>query len=172
MRTAFLKFNFLTPAGAIFSQCRKYRYVLWRNWGVEKKRVVFIGLNPSTADEKIDDPTVRRCITYAKNWGFSGMFMLNIFAFRSTNPKLMKAEPDPVGVDNDFWLEKICSTPEAQLVIAKWGNHGVHNKRSEAIKRLLPQLSCLGVTNAGEPKHILYLPYGLEPTLYHKRGQS
>ena len=73
----------------IFSQDREFRYTLWRQWGRVVKTVAFIGLNPSTADEQVDDPTVRRCIRFAKDWGYDAMWMMNIFAFRATDPKVM-----------------------------------------------------------------------------------
>jgi hypothetical protein len=158
--------GFSSSAGAIFSECRRYRYVLWRTWEKTKKaHIAFIGLNPSTANETVDDPTIRRCIEYSKELGFGGMFMLNIFAFRATDPKVMKAESDPVGADNDYWLRKICCEYTDDLVIAQWGNHGVHRGRSTEVRRLVPQLHCFGITQIGEPKHILYQPYGIKPLL-------
>ncbi len=87
---------------AVFSPSRKYRYVLRREWGdTERKMAVFIGLNPSTADETTDDPTIRRCMGYARDWGCSGLYMLNLFAVRATDPKDMLADLNPVGADNE-----------------------------------------------------------------------
>ena len=90
--------------GARFSVDRKYRYALWRHWNGNKERnyVAFVGLNPSTADEKTDDPTIRRCMGFARSWGFNGIWMINAFAFRATKPKDMKAAIDPIGPDNDY----------------------------------------------------------------------
>lgn len=88
----------------IFSPCREYRYTLYREWAPGDKVVMFIGLNPSTADEVNNDPTVRRCINYAKQWGYTGMYMTNIFAYRATDPNVMKAHPEPVGAENDHYL--------------------------------------------------------------------
>ena len=89
----------------IFSPCRRYRYTLWRAWDMfNPGYVMFIGLNPSTADEVQDDPTIRRCIGYAKEWGYGAFCMTNIFAFRATDPRVMKAQADPVGPENDKWL--------------------------------------------------------------------
>ena len=85
--------------GARFSESRTHRYALWRIWEKGAPMVMFVGLNPSTADETQDDPTIRRCIDFAKRWGYGGLYMLNIFAFRATNPKDMKAAADPVGPD-------------------------------------------------------------------------
>ena len=148
--------------GAQFSVCRKYRYVLWRTWE-EDCHVMFIGLNPSTADETQDDPTIRRCIGYAKDWGFGGIYMLNIFAHRATNPKeLFKAEK-PIGEENDGYLKMYLD--KAGLNIACWGAWGRFMNRGDEVIRLLGKenLKCLGITNAGLPKHPLYLKRGIEP---------
>ena len=92
------------PRHAVFSPCRTYRYALSRVWAADKPYALFIGLNPSTADETLDDPTIRRCIDFAKRWGYGGLVMANLFAYRATNPSEMKAATDPVGVANDEWL--------------------------------------------------------------------
>ena len=115
---------FNNDCGALFSPCRKYRYTLWRIWAPDKPYACFLGLNPSTADETADDPTVRRCIDYSKRWGMGSLLMLNIFAYRSTDPEKMKAVADPVGPDNDRWIKEIAGN--AGIVIAAWGNHGDH----------------------------------------------
>lgn len=150
--------------GAQLSDCRKYRYALWRTWqgggrhgDPAEHHVMFIGLNPSTADETQDDPTIIRCIGFAKRWGFDGIYMLNLFAYRATSPKdLMKAE-DPVGPENNSFLSMYHEP--AGLNIACWGAHGVFMKRDQAVIELLGRenLSCLGITNGGQPKHPLYL---------------
>jgi len=148
---------------AIFSPCRKYRYVLWRQWdkGVS---VVFIGLNPSTADETKDDPTIRRCIGYAKEWGYSGVFMLNIFAYRSTNPKDLRLVEEPIGSENDNYLKRYLSI---SLNVACWGIGGSHESRGQKVIELLGRenLMCLGQTKDGHPKHPLYLKRGIEPVM-------
>lgn len=153
----------MIECGAKFSPCRKYRYTLWRVWDEEKPMIAFLALNPSAADEEKNDPTVQRCINYAKKWGYGGMYMLNIFAFRATDPKVMKAEEDPVGEENDkFILETI---EKVDRLICAWGNHGQHMDRSDDIEILLHglKLECLGVNKSGEPKHPLYLKADLEP---------
>ena len=94
--------GFLVNKNAIFSDCRKYRYVLSRTWNDKKKTILFIGLNPSTADEKIDDPTIRRCINYAQNWGYGSLLMVNLFAYRATIPTELKNVKNPIGNDNDI----------------------------------------------------------------------
>ena len=93
--------------GAFFSNCKKYRYTLWRIWDKNKPYAVFIGLNPSVADATIDDPTIRRCIKYAKDWNLGGLYMLNLFSYIATNPKEMKNNKYPIGKLNDEWLIKI-----------------------------------------------------------------
>ena len=152
---------------AEFSPCRRYRYVLWRNWGdlitPTKGYVMFIGLNPSTADETNDDPTVRRCIAYAKAWGYSALCMTNIFAFRATDPKDMMLAHliDPVGPENDAWL--LAMANDAALVVAAWGVHGSFQDRGGYVRRFLPKLHCLRLTKDGHPGHPLYLPKTLRP---------
>ncbi len=90
---------------ANLSECRKYRYALWRTWDKSKPYAMFIGLNPSTADETENDPTINRCINYSKDWGFGGLCMVNLFAFRATDPSDMMASKDPIGSDNDDWIK-------------------------------------------------------------------
>ena len=147
-------------AGASFSPCRRYRYDLLRAWGPEPF-AMFIGLNPSTADEVNNDPTVRRCIRYARDWGYGGLIMTNIFAFRATDPKVMKACPEPVGPGNDAAL--IRRAGQAGIVVAAWGTHGAHLERGAVVRNLLADLHCLRLTKDGHPSHPLYLPAHLEP---------
>jgi hypothetical protein len=122
---------------------------------------MFVGLNPSTADEVADDPTIRRCIRFAKEWGYSGLCMANLFAYRATDPREMLAATDPIGAENDRYLLEYAAG--ANLVIAAWGNHGNHGNRHTAVKQILPSLYCLKVTRTGMPGHPLYLPQTLKP---------
>jgi len=141
--------------GVILSDCARYRYALWRRW-VQGPAVLFIGLNPSTADALQDDPTIRRCIRFAKAWGYRALYMANLFAFRATDPRDMKAVVDPVGPDNDGWLWQLAY--DADLVVAAWGAHGEHRDRAAAVaRRLAKRLHCLGRTTAGHPRHPLYV---------------
>lgn len=151
------------PSGADFSPCRKWRYVLWRQWGAGDRFVSFIGLNPSTADETKNDPTVTRCINYAKRWGFDGMYMLNIFAYRATDPRDMKAVPDPVGPGNDAALLEYWARSE--ITVAAWGVHGAYRDRAASVRRRIAGLHCLGITKDGNPKHPLYLKSELRPVV-------
>lgn len=149
---------------AEFSKCRKYRYTLWRRWG-PGKYCAFICLNPSTADETNDDPTVRRCINYAKDWGYDAFVMLNLFAWRATDPKDMKAQPDPIGDSNDWHILK--TAKQAGIVVAAWGSHGTHLRRDEEVMSLMLsnhiQLHGLAFTQDGNPRHPLYLKKTLKP---------
>ncbi|WP_351189859.1 DUF1643 domain-containing protein [Shewanella sp. TB4-MNA-CIBAN-0142] len=141
---------------AELSDCRNYRYSLWRTWDSEKPYVLFIGLNPSTADEVDDDPTIRRCIEFAKKWGYGGLCMANLFAYRATNPSDMKLTQDPIGKNNDIWLLQLATG--AGVVVAAWGNNGTFLGRSTAVLKLIDNLKCLNINKSGEPAHPLYQP--------------
>ena len=149
---------------AFFSEDRTYRYGLWRIWDKSMPKILFIGLNPSTATEIKNDPTIRRCMCYAKDWGYGGYIMGNIFAFRSTDPINLKKINDPIGSENDFWLKKLHD--EADLTIGAWGNHGKLLNRSNAVLNLIPNIYCLKITKQGYPSHPLYLPKNLQPIPY------
>ena len=159
---------------ATFSDDRLYRYTLRIVWNRTEPLVQFIGLNPGTADEEKDDNTVRRCKRFAQRWGYGGMIMTNIFAFRSTDPRPMKVHPNPIGElgvftfgrkrftnRNDYYLAFTRS--EASECIAAWGNHGLHLNRGVAVTQILGVLKCFRITNAGQPEHPLYMPYSVEP---------
>jgi hypothetical protein len=130
--------------------------------------VAFIGLNPSTADEVKNDPTVTRCINYARRWGFQGMFMLNIFALRSTDPRALYRHPDPIGPETNRYLMELVQRREVSLVVAAWGNHGALLSRGWNVINLVRNsgvnLYRLGeLTKQGQPRHPLYLRRDLEP---------
>lgn len=145
----------------IFSSCRTYRYALWREWIGGDGYAMFVGLNPSTADETQDDPTIRRCIAYAKAWGYSGLCMTNLFAYRATQPEDMKSATDPVGPENDAYLKTLAEG--AGVIVAAWGVHGTHGGRHNAVRAMLPGLHCLALTKDGHPGHPLYLRKTLTP---------
>lgn len=152
----------ITQSTATFSPCRTYRYSLWRHWGPrEGGYAMFVGLNPSTADETLDDPTIRRCIGFAKAWGYSGLCMTNLFAFRATDPEKMRSVEDPVGPENDAVLQQLAK--DARVVVAAWGTHGAHRGRADQVLAMLPNLHYLRLTKAGFPGHPLYLPQSLTP---------
>jgi hypothetical protein len=148
-----------------FSPDRVYRYALRIAWRAEHGYVIFIGLNPSIADEEVDDPTVRRVCAYADRWGFGGVTMLNLFAYRATDPARMRAVRDPVGPANDATLDREILRPlETPIAIAAWGTLGTHRNRCYDVeRRLRGYLCCLRVTRDGHPAHPLYLPAGLRP---------
>ena len=149
----------MTIKDAVLSEDRVYRYALRRIWDESKKRVLFIGLNPSTADEVEDDTTVKRCISYAKQWGFGGIIIGNLFAYRATNPLEMIKASDPIGNENDSWLKKLAN--EADLIVGVWGNSGQFKGRSIKVVSMLQNLYCLQITAKGEPHHTRGLPGGL-----------
>ena len=157
-------------SGAIFDPSRRYRYTLWRRFDEYEMldMVAFVGLNPSTADETANDPTVMRCINYAKSWGFKGYVMLNAFAWRDTLPQNMRAQPDPVGPSNDEAILWVAS--RVGMVVCAWGNHGSFRGRSRGLTDMLLEngidLHSLGENNSGEPKHPLYLRSDLAPKLW------
>lgn len=143
--------------GAAFSECRTWRYALWRIWEPRLPCVAFIGLNPSTADETQDDPTIRRCENFARRELCGGMYMLNLFAFRATDPGDMMAATEPVGPENDTAIKEFSAVCER--IVVCWGTYGFHAGRGDHVGRLLAgrPLECFGVTNSGQPRHPLYL---------------
>ena len=146
---------------AKLSDCRKYRYALWRIWDSEKPYTLFIGLNPSTADETKDDPTICKCVNYAKDWGYGGLCMANLFAFRATYPSEMKEAQDPIGPENDAWLKRLAK--DAGVIVGAWGNHGVFRERSKIVASMLPNIKCLKQNVTGEPAHPLYQKCSVVP---------
>lgn len=156
--------NLFIESGAEFSADRVYRYSLWRFWNKHIGYVAFVCLNPSTADEEKNDPTVRRCIDYAHAWGFGGLIMLNLFAFRATDPKELYSVEDPIGPDNDFHLRTASSN--AGMTIVAWGTHGDYLKRAKSVLGLLTKPYCIALTKDGAPKHPLYLKKYLKPMPY------
>lgn len=153
----------LVESGAVFSEDLRYRYVLTRGWDVCLPTVAFIGLNPSTADESKDDPTIRKCVSYAKRWGFGRLVMLNLFALRATDPAVMLSSATPIGPHNDHHLLE--QARKVDLVVAAWGNHGAHMGRGSAVREMIHGMKYLRATRQDQPGHPLYLPGKLEPKL-------
>lgn len=158
-------FPSLPDTGATFSDDMVYRYTLWRRWGDGGRVCHFLMLNPSTADETSNDPTVERCQRRARAWGYDGLVVSNIFALRSTDPSALYGHPDPVGRDNDAWIRQSSTT--CAITVCAWGAHGKHLRRSSEVAAMLSQsgvpLYALAWTADGEPRHPLYLPYALTP---------
>ncbi len=151
-------------APAVFSPCRAWRYRLERRWG-NGPLAAFILLNPSTADETNDDPTIRRCIGFAKAWGYSGLVLGNAFALRSTDPAALYVHDDPVGPDNDAALAAIAR--DAERVVCGWGTNGRHKDRGAAVLTMLRSAGAtpmaLSLTAGGSPGHPLYLRADAQP---------
>jgi hypothetical protein len=150
---------------ALYSDCERYRYALTRIWDPSGHRAFFIMLNPSTATEVQNDPTVERCERRARTLGFGAFRVANIFAWRDTDPKKMRRAADPVGPHNDATILEGCDW--ANQVICAWGTHGEHLARGAAVETLLRAtnhpLFHLGLTKAGHPKHPLYTAYTVQP---------
>ena len=143
---------------AIISNCKKFRYRLWRVWDETKPQVLFIMLNPSTADENNDDPTIRRCINFAKSWGYGGMYVGNLFAFRTVYPKELKEVGFPIGAENESHL--IAMKELCDKVVCAWGNQFEAPSR---ITDIFDDLYCIELSKTGIPKHPLYLKKELKP---------
>ena len=144
---------------AEISLCGQYRYSLRRVWSPDVMRALFIMLNPSTADAEVDDPTVRRCIGFARRWGLGGIEVRNLFAYRSAEPSALFDVHDPVGPGNTSF-----PTDGVRLIVAAWGAAGSHPVVRARARDVLRMLSgrdcgvfCLGLTRAGHPKHPLYV---------------
>ncbi|NCM96838.1 MAG: hypothetical protein AUK60_05215 [Rhodobacteraceae bacterium CG2_30_10_405] len=153
---------------AVYSPCERYRYLLTRTWDTARPKLLFTMLNPSTATEVQNDPTVERCERRARALGFGAFRVTNIFAFRATDPRVMRAEANPVGPGNDQAL--IESALWADQVICAWGGHGAHLGRGRQVETLLRATGCplhhLGLTRDGQPRHPLYLAYATQPQLW------
>lgn len=151
----------LTRKTASISSCGQYRYRLTRFWGGDKFPLTFVMLNPSTADANIDDPTIRRCVGFAKREGFAGLVVVNLYAYRATDPEALKGVNDPFGVGNENALTEALIGAVGNPVICAWGTkgtlHGGYKSFLNLASRLKVPLSCLGATKDGHPKHPLYL---------------
>ena len=145
--------------GAIFDETAMYRYSLSRRWAANGRSVTFVMLNPSTADAFEEDPTITRCIGFAKGFGYHALQIVNLFAFRSTDPKKLREVVDPVGLNNDRYIREACRA--GSDVICAWGAYAHLAGRDwdawPLIRRSVPNVFCLGRTKGGHPKHPLYL---------------
>ena len=154
---------------ALYSDCERYRYSLTRIWDRAAARLLFVMLNPSTATERQNDPTVERCERRARALGYGGFRVCNIFAWRDTDPAAMRRAADPVGPGNDAAIAAGCGW--ADDVICAWGSHGAHLARGAAVETLMrgtgQSLRHLGQTKAGHPRHPLYIAYAVRPELWH-----
>lgn len=153
---------------AVYSDCESFRYTLTRIWDPAGQKALFVMLNPSTATEVQNDPTVERCERRARALGFGAFQVTNIFAFRATDPKVMRAAPDPVGPENDAAIRE--GADWADRIVCAWGTHGEFLNRGASVEALLRAnghpLYHLGLSKAGHPKHPLYIAYAQQPALW------
>ena len=148
-----------------YSPCETYRYGLSRTWDTALPSMLFLMLNPSTADEFRNDPTVARCETRARRMGYGTVLIANIFAFRATKPEDLKRASDPEGSENDAVLWEWAG--KADMIIAAWGVHGSHRNRCRDMARVLPDATHqLGLTKQGHPRHPLYVSFSKQPDLW------
>jgi hypothetical protein len=163
-----------SDAGAAFSRCRRWRYLLWRRWDAARPACNFLMLNPSTADEVRLDPSCTRARSYAERWGFGALIVTNLFGWRATDPQEMKAAREPVGRGNDAAILR--AARESALVVCAWGNHGAHRERASQVVALLHaggvKLHLLRKNGNGIPAHPLYLPGVLQPLPWNNPGAS
>lgn len=156
-----------TRSSAVYSSCETYRYRLDRQWS-DAPTLAWVMLNPSTATEAANDPTIARCEARARTGGYGGLRIVNLFAFRATAPADLKRHPAPIGPDNDVQLLRACDG--AACVVAGWGTHGIHLDRAGIVLRLLRdrgvQIHTLGLTRHGHPRHPLYVAYSTQPRLW------
>jgi hypothetical protein len=159
-----------TASVAIYSDCENYRYSLTRVWDETGPRVLFVMLNPSTATEVQNDPTVERCERRARTLGYGAFCVCNIFAYRATDPRKMRSQNDPTGPQNDVAISDAAIW--ADDIVCAWGTHGEHLKRGPAVEQMLRSqpkpLSHLGLSKAGHPKHPLYIGYKVQPLLWNE----
>lgn len=159
----------ILPSGALWSPCKRYRYTLWRRWPcINERALIMVMLNPSTADEEKNDPTVERCQRRAMRLGFGGLVVLNIFALRSTDPAGLYVEPDPVGPGNDNAIAATLDRPaDTAMVLCAWGGHGKLMGRGEQVRKMIVaaghQPHVFRLNDDDTPSHPLYLPYSVTP---------
>lgn len=162
-------------SGAYISTCKKYRFGLWRIWNRSKPAVMFVMLNPSTADGEVNDPTIRRCMEFAKRWGAGGIYVANLWPIRATDPKIMYKWLKDCGSSEEFNSAHATARhyfkemlPNCDKVVNAWGN--LPKKQSDRVKVSVGNamagktlegipIMCLGRTKSGQPKHPLYIPY-------------
>lgn len=152
-------------SGACLSPCGRYRYSLRRSLdALGMKQILWVMLNPSTADAAQDDPTIRRCIGYSKAWGFADMVVVNLYAYRSTDPDMLWMADDPVGPDNDEHIREFAACSD--MTVCAWGNPGPVKDRALHVRGLLSEHHYLRLNKDGSPGHPLYLPKSLTPKVW------
>ena len=146
--------------GAVFSECRKYRYALWRIWNKNRQLVMFIGLNPSDADESFDDPTIRRVKRFAFDWGYGGVYLMNLFAHITPNPGELEKSFNPI---NDKWLVDIAA--KCDRIIFAWGSFEEAQERGKEIIKMFDGYA-LSINKDRSPRHPLYVKKDVKPVIY------
>lgn len=148
----------LQSGSALISECGTYRYLLQRRWDEARPAMLWVMLNPSTADADEDDATIRRCIGFSRDWGYGSLSVVNLYGLRSTDSRKLLRHPDPIGPDNDLTIA--LQAKEASDVVVAWGNDARNPARIETVVAILranlPKgitIHCLGKTNAGKPRH-------------------
>jgi hypothetical protein len=152
----------VSAKAAVLSDCGRYRYSLTRTWGDQQNLCCWIMLNPSTADAELDDPTIRKCIGFSQRWGHGGLVVVNLFAWRSTDPEALKRCGDPIGALNNDAIREAVAT--SVRVICAWGTHGKLMGRGQRVRGWFPPNTTEHIgplSKDGHPKHPLYLPYEL-----------
>lgn len=154
-------------SGAVLSDCRRFRYRLFRRWGTGARRVLWVMLNPSTADHETNDQTIRKCVTYSKDWGFAALEVVNLYALRSTDPSVLSIDGDAIGSENDEQIRKVLGHEDVKLVVCAWGTKSPRADRAPAVLQLIEAAGhvpmCLHITKDGHPGHPLYLRSTLRP---------
>jgi hypothetical protein len=162
-----------TPTrSAVLSADGKYRYHLRRKLTAGGGIATFIMLNPSTADAKVDDPTIRKCIGFCQRWRCGELHVANLFAVRATDPASMRQADEPVGPDNFDWLQRIVNMTVNRVsrclsgrIVCAWGTHGRYMDQDQRVLGRIEDICkpmCLGVTQDGQPRHPLYVPYSAD----------
>jgi hypothetical protein len=164
--------------GATLSLCGRYRYSLWRRWDFERPAVLFVMLNPSTADAEVDDPTIRRCIGFARGWGAGGLRVCNLYAWRATDPSQLACVLAPVGeqtgIENRNDAAIAAAASDAGRIVAAWGaSSGPLVTRPSSVLEILARhgrvdVEALALTFSGAPRHPLYVRADVEPVVYAK----
>jgi hypothetical protein len=150
---------------ALITEDTIYRYWLSRIWNEDKPRIIFIMLNPSTADHMIDDPTIKRVIQFSMDWGYGGVYVVNLYAYRSTKPKGLETTSDPVGPENRKHILTLIQNKELKVdrVVYAWGNG---EKEPDLLREIVKEPFCIALSKKGIPRHPLYLKGDLQPTIY------
>ena len=164
INTDFSQYSYPVIYRATISKDKQYRYTLSRIWDQDKEMILFIGLNPSTADAKENDPTIRRLIGYATRWGYGGMHVCNLFAYRTPHPKELFKVANPIGPRNDVYIKKLNKLSTTTVLV--YGNDGKRLNRHEEILKIIDKPYCIQKSKTGMPMHPLYLKYTDKPIVY------